>query len=207
MNRRLGITATVFVVIAIFIVLAIARPWNFINYIPYVSPTTALTVNSLRGKSEVYFDGKKVGETPYSSELLSSGDHELEVRRISDSPDFYQTMKKTIHLELGTRTFVEVEIGPSTQFSSLKLVYYRKSSIDKPSLYINTVPSGSKAFVDTEEYGETPVTTSSISKGRHTISVEQAGYESAETTVIAREGFTLIVELNLMAKPIDLQEE
>lgn len=206
MSTRLKTTIATILGFLILAGLAIARPWNLINNIPFVSPTTALTVNSLRGKSEVYLNGEKVGETPYSSEQLSPGDYELGIRRISDNTSFYKPMQKTIHLELGTRTFVEAEIGPDSQFSSFKLVYYRKSSATEPSLYINTVPSEATTYVDSENYGKAPVASSSIPEGRHTISVEKTGYETEETTVIAREGFTIIVELNLMIQPINLDQ-
>ena len=193
--------------VVVLVTLAVLRPWNLFDRLPFISPTTALTVNSLKGKAEVYLDGRKVGETPFSSEQLSPGDYDLEIRRISNDSDFYQPIQKTIHCELGTRTFVEAEVGPSMQFSSLKLVYYRKSSSPEASLYISTTPSSTRALIDNTSFGDTPVTTNSITPGRHTVTIEKEGYEPEETTVIAREGFTLIVEMNLMTIPIDLIQQ
>ncbi len=178
-----------------------------LNWVPFARPTTALTVNSLNGKSEVFLDGKKVGETPYSSEQLSPGDHEIEVRRISNNDSFYQPIQRTIHLELGTRTFLEVEVGPSEQFSSMKLVYYRKSSIEEPGMYISSAPSGAEVLLDGVSYGKTPVTSNNIEAGRHDVAISLQGYLTSETTVIARSGYTLIMEFSLMTQPIDLQEK
>lgn len=200
-------TAIVLLFIVGCIVVAIARPWNTINLMPFITPTTALTVNSLKGKSEVFLDGKKVGETPYSSEQLRPGDYELEIRRISENDSFYEPITKTIHLELGTRTFVEAELGPSLEFSSYKIVYYRKNISSKASLYILSSPAGGNVHIDSKEVGDTPLTQSEITEGRHTVAVSRKGYETEEITVIARSSYTLIVELHLMTQPIDLTQQ
>jgi len=184
--------------------LAVLRPWSYLANIPFISPTTALTVNVLYGKASVYLDSQKVGETPYSSEQLTPGDHSLRIERIASTDEFYPSIQKQIHLESNTRTFVEAEIGPDDQFTSLKLVYYQKSSGGGTSVYVDTTPSGATVTIDDVRYGTSPATSDKLPAGRHTLKVVTAGYEDEETVVIAREGYTLIADIQLMAKPIEL---
>ena len=204
-RARTGIVVTVLVILAV--AMALIRPWERISILPVVNSGTALTVNSPHGKAEVYLDDKKVRETPFSSENLPAGDHSLEVKRISEEPDFYQTISKRIHLEPNTRTFVEAEIGPEAQFSSIKTIYYRKNTDDSSSVYISTTPSGSLVTVDDMGYGESPVSTTGLPDGKHTLTITRDGYETSEASIIVRDGYTLIAEIQLMAKPIDISTQ
>jgi hypothetical protein len=195
------------IIVTIAVLTALLRPWQYLPDLPLLESGTALTVNSPLGKAEVYLDGKKIGETPYSSENLSAGDYFLEIRRVSAEPGFYQPVTKQIHLEPNTRTFVEAEIGPGPQFSSVILMYYTRNTTDRSSVYINTTPKESSVTIDDTQFGESPVATDELSSGKHTISVNRVGYEELETVIIAREGYTLIAEFQLMAQPIELSTQ
>ncbi len=204
MNKRVRIGLIITILVIIGFVIAVLRPWEQVSLLPIVNSGTALTVNTPLGKAEVYLDGKKVGETPFSSENLDSGDHSLEIKKISGEPDFYETISKRIHLEPNTRTFVETEIGPDSQFSTHKIIYYRKNTNNDALVYIDTTPSESLVTIDDVKYGESPVSSSALSEGKHTVEVTRDGYESSETSIIVRPGYTLIAEIQLMAKPIDI---
>lgn len=200
--HRITLFTVIFITIAVLT--ALFRPWQYIPNLPLLESGTALTVNSPIGKAEIYLDGKKIGETPFSSENLSAGDYSLEIRRISAEPDFYEPVTKQIHLEPNTRTFIEAEIGPGVQFSSVILMYYTRNSMDGSSIYIDTTPKGSTITIDDTKFGESPVASNKLSPGKHTITVNRVGYNELETAIIAREGYTLIAEFQLMAQPIDL---
>lgn len=204
MKKLHRITLFTVIIVTIAVLTALLRPWQYYTNLPLLESGTALTVNSPLGKAEIYLDGKKIGETPYSSENLSSGDYSLEIRRISAEPDFYQPVIKQIHLEPKTRTFIEAEIGPGVQFSSVVLMYYTRNSTDRSSVYIDTTPKGSSITIDETKFGESPVANNELAPGKHTISVNRVGYEELETVIIARKGYTLIAEFQLMAQPIDL---
>jgi len=204
MNKLLRSIISVSVLLIIAGTIAILRPWQYISFLPVFNSGTALTVNISQGKGEVFLDGTKVGETPFSSENLTSGDHELEIHRISAQTDFYSTISRQIHLEPNTRTFLEAEIGPDPQFSSYILMYYTKNTNSSASLYINTLPKNTTISIDDQSYGTAPVAADSVTPGRHTLAITHEGYESKDTVIIAREGYTLVVEVQLMAKPIEI---
>mgnify|MGYP001045016209 CR=1 FL=1 len=187
--------------------IAFFQPWKRFLDTPLLSPGTALTVNLMRGKAEVYLDDKKVGETPFSSEDLEPGDHTLELRRMSEEQDFYITISKQVHLEPNTRTLIEAEIGPDEQFSSYNVIYYRKRTSAEASVYVKTTPSKAEVTVDDLNFGDSPVSNDTLSPGKHEIVVSKEGYQDEQATFIVREGYTLIAEFDLMAKPIDLEQE
>ncbi|MEA3357116.1 MAG: PEGA domain-containing protein [Patescibacteria group bacterium] len=195
----------ILLILAIGGIIAVLQPWQYLLDISALSNNSALTVNSISGKSKVYLDGKQIGETPLSAENLEPGDHKLEIKRISEQDDFYTTISKQIHLESNTRTFVEVDIGPTDQFSSGKTLYYRKNTSGTSSFHINTSPSNATVWIDGVRHGETPLTSDSLPVGMHNLSVESDGYEDCETVIISREGYTLIAEIDLLAKPVDFQ--
>lgn len=198
-----------FIFIALVVIvgaaLAIFRPWQYFNLIPVIGQNAALTVNSTAGKSEVYLDDKKIGETPLSSENLKPGDYTLKIHRISDSDNFYTDIEALIHLESNTRTFVETEIGPSDQFSTLTILYYQKNKGNKSNLYLTTDPENSTIWIDDVRYGDSPVTTDNLNEGRHSMIITHEGYEDTEVTIIIREGYTLIAKAQLMVKPLQLE--
>ncbi|MBN2101109.1 PEGA domain-containing protein [Candidatus Dojkabacteria bacterium] len=203
MKKSYRIIIIVFIA-ALAIAAAILRPWSYLAYLPIVGKNAALTVNTTAGKSEVFLDGKKIGETPLSSENLAPGDYKLKVSRISGSEDFYTDITKLIHLEQNTRTFVEAEIGPSKQFSSLKTLYYKKIKTNESELYIKSSPPGATVWIDNIRYGDTPVTTQKLDDGRHEMKISLDGYEDEDAALILREGYTLIAEIELMARPVQL---
>jgi hypothetical protein len=188
----------------IALVAAIIRPWQYISFVPVIGQNSALTVKTIAGKAEIHLNDKKIGETPLSSENLSPGDFELTLKRLSETDEFYDNLTTQIHLESNTRTFVEAEIGPSEQFSSLTVLYYKKNMNDSSGLYLDTNPQKATVWIDDIRQGTSPVTTESLEEGRHDLKVTHPGYEDVETTLIIRKGYTLIADVRLMAKPIEL---
>jgi hemin uptake protein HemP len=148
-------------------------------------------------------DGEKIGETPLSSENLKPGDHEIKIHRVSETENFYQDVVSPIYLEPNTRTFVETEIGPSDQFTSLTILYYQKNKTNKSGLYLDTNPKQSVVWIDEIRQGSSPITSNTLKEGRHEVKITHPGYEDLETTLIIRRGYTLIADIQLMAKPVD----
>ncbi len=205
MSKPLKNLLKALILILVIIVLAIFRPWTYISLLPLIGPKAALTVNATAGRAEVYLNDEKVGDTPYSAEDLQPGDYKLEIRRVSEQEGFYEPYTKQIHLESDTRTFVETEIGPSIQFSSVKLMYYQKNNSEKASIFISSTPTDSTVWIDDLKYGTTPLSNESINEGTHSIKIEKDGYIESQSQIQARNGYTLIVEFNLLAKPIELE--
>lgn len=197
-----------YVVVFIFaIIFAILRPWQYISLLPIVGQNAALTVKTSFGKSEVYLNGKKIGETPLSSENLRPGDYQLEIKRLTEEDSFYTDISRLIHLEPNTRTFVETEIGPSEQFSSVIVLYYKRNKNTDTTLYLDSTPGSATIWIDDIRYGTSPITASKLADGTHKLKISKSGYESLTTTLIIRDGYTLISNIQLMAQPVNLDKK
>lgn len=191
------------IILVLAVIVAIFRPWQYISLLPIVGQNAALTVKTSFGKSEVYLDGKKIGETPLSSENLKPGDYQLEIKRLTEEDGFYTNISRLIHLESKTRTFVETEIGPSEQFSSVIVLYYKRSKNTDTTLYLDSTPGSAVIWIDDIRYGESPITASKLKEGTHELKISKPGYEDLTSTLIIRNGYTLISEIQLMAKPVN----
>jgi len=192
------------IICVLAVIIAVFRPWQYISLLPVVGQNAALTVKTAFGKSEVYLDGKKMGETPLSSESLKPGDYQLEIKRLTEEEGFYIDISKLIHLEHNTRTFVETEIGPSEQFSSVIILYYKRNKNTDTTLYLDSSPNSATVWIDDLRYGDSPITANKLKDGPHELKLSKPGYEDLKTTLIIRKGYTLIAEIQLMAKPVEL---
>ncbi len=193
------------VILLIAIVAAVTRPWQYFNFVPVIGQNSALTVKTIAGKGEVYLNDKKIGETPLSSENLTPGDYDLKIHRVSETEDFYEDLILPIHLETNTRTFVEAEIGPDEQFSSVIILYYKKNKNDMSGLYLDSIPQDATIWIDDIKEGSTPLTTNKLKDGKHELKISAEGYEDITTNLIIRKGFTLIADIRLMSKPIEIE--
>lgn len=196
-----------FVILLLLIAIGVSiwQPWKYLFDLALIGNNSALTVNSTGGKSEVYLDGEKLGETPLSLDNLSPGDYSMEIKRVTSNQDFYTTITKEIHIEHNTRTLVEVEIGPSEQFSSTSVVYFRENDSRETSIYVSTNPPEATVTFDNGNVGSSPVVIEDAIPGEHIIKVALSGYEEKEISVISRDGYTLIAEFDLMIKPIEIK--
>lgn len=200
--KKIGL---IVLLVAVVITVSLWQPWKYITNLSLIGTNSALTVNSTGGKAEVYLDDEKIGETPFSTENLSPGDYSLEVKRVTEKDDFYTTITKQVHIESNTRTLLEVEIGPSLQFSSYSLIYFRQNESDETSLYIDTAIENATVTIDGDSYTTSPVILEDVSPKEYNLKVSATGYEDQEISIIARKGYTLIADIDLMIKPIKVQ--
>ncbi len=202
MKSKLARFITILLLIIALVVIAISRPWQ---YISIISPSSALSITTIAGKAEVSLNGRKIGDTPYSAENLKPGDYTLELKRASETKDFYYVLTKKIHLEADTRTVIKAEIGPSEQFTSFAVIYFQKSNTQQPQLFVKSQPANSKIWLQDIRYGETPITTTNIKAGTYQLKLEKDGYEPLEIQVQTQEGYILVADIELMAKPINIK--
>lgn len=190
------------IVFAIATAIAITRPWT---YFEFIAPKSAITINAVSGKLEVYLNEQKVGETPFEADSLTPGTYNITLKRVSETDGLYSTFSRRIDLESNTRTVLKVELGPSDQFSSHILVYFKKANKDETSVYVESVPSGATVTLDEIRLGTAPLTKSGIRPGTYRLKVAHPGYEDHEVEVQVISGYTLITDVKLMARPIEIR--
>ena len=120
----------------------------------------SLTVTSEPSGAEVYLDGDYVGTTPLENYKLSTGEHEVKVKKSG-----YATFTKTITIKPGETTSMKATLPPL-----------------KATLKITSEPSGAKVYVNGTYKGVTPLTLN-LTPGTYTIKLSKEDHEDYTTTV------------------------
>jgi hypothetical protein len=72
-------------------------------------------------------------------------------------------------------------------------------------LYLDSTPQDATIWIDDIKEGSTPLTTNKLKEGKHELKISAEGYEDITTNLIIRKGFTLIADIRLMSKPIEIE--
>ena len=202
------------IVIILLTVLAIWAPWN--SLLDKVLRTTGLSVNkpaslsitSKVGECTVYIDGKNVGTTPYENDNLSTTKHDIKLERVTETPEFYTTFERAIDIEEGTQVIINWELGPSDEFSSGEIYFFKErldSTESNSSVSIIPHPNSAIVYFDGAIQEEAPIIVTGVKESRHQIKAEQEGYLSAEYEVQTMTGYDLFVEFRLFPIPITVE--
>lgn len=131
--------------------------------------------------AQVYVDGKSVGETPYTSDVVAAGRHAIRVEK-----DGYQPFETDLRVRGGARAELKATLQPLP--GSLRIV--------------SDVP-GATVFLDRNYIGTTPVDVKTIAPGDHDLTVSAEGYDMHAETVNVTSGHR---EIEVSFKNVQLRE-
>lgn len=203
------------IIVILLAVLAIWAPWSslldrFLRTTGLsIKKPASLSVTSKVGEATVYVNGKSVGTTPYNEDGLSAGQYDIKLEKVTDTPEFYTVFERSIDIEEGTQVIINWELGPSDEFSSGEIYFFKErldsTKIDS-SVSIIPHPDSTIVYFDGEIQEESPIIVKDVKEGRHKIKVEQEGYMSAEYDVQTKPGYDLFIEFRLFPIPITIDE-
>lgn len=153
--------------------------------------SSALSITSLGSPLSIVIDGEEVGATPYYSEDVQG--EEVEVTLVSGS--FSHQVK--VPLLASTLTVLSWGLGPSEAFSFGELVWLEPSSSGAPLVVISS-PSVVRVKVDGVLIGLTPLSTSEVTLGEHTVTLEKDGYQPRQVRINLQEGYKLNIDGHLL---------
>lgn len=159
----------------------------------------ALQVRSLSAKAlNVSLNGA-YGETPFRTDTLTEGEKTL---ILSDGKDSFRTK---ISLLTGTMTVVNWGLGPSEAFSEGEILWLERAKGKAPFLVISN-PDKAKVRLDGVLLGTTPLSSSEIAAGDHTLKLAKEGYKPREISIHLEEGYKLNIKAQLFLKPVEEKE-
>jgi len=131
---------------------------------------------------QIYVDSILMGNFPAKSTLeLQEGTHEI---RIENS--LYNPWKTRVFVRKGKTVTLAVKLTPNSG-----------------KLEINSVPAGADIMVDGTPQGVTPLSISSISKGYHTVFLQNTGYfDWSGNKVYVKPGDTTRLNIKLNSYPV-----
>jgi hypothetical protein len=155
-------------------------------------------------RATIFLDGKHLGQTPFKSEQLRSGDFSFKL--VPDGELFFPWTQK-IKLNPGVLTAIDRQFGQTEEVSSHEILTL-ESSVNKnlASLAVISSPDGALVKIDGVTHGFTPLSLSDVSEGDHLISISLNGYLEKEVKAKTVLGRRLIINIKL-AKEKDDEEE
>lgn len=150
--------------------------------------------------STVFLSGQNLGQTPYDSQKLDSG--EVTLRLVPESTTgSFSPWETKIKLVRGTQTIVNWEFSESEASSSGEIMTLEKISDKKSaSLMVISSPDSSLVKVDGEPKGFTPVSLDKFEPQERQITLSASGFAERTVNVKLLEGFKLILNVKLAEK-------
>lgn len=204
----------VIILIISAVIFSIFSPWKFakdflLNAVGLSGNKTAsISINSKVGQAAVYIDDKEQGDTPFE-ENIRAGNHTVKLVKKTNQPDFYTTFEKSIDIEEGTQVVINWEIGPSEEFSSGEIYFFKQrldSTDDSSTVSVIPFPDTAQIYFDGAKQEDTrPLIINKIKDGKHKVKVEKEGYISSELDIQTKSGYDLFLEVRLFPIPLDIE--
>lgn len=196
------------------IVAVILIPWRDLFLSLGIDPfrtnvPASLQVTCFTGKCTVFVDGQKKGETPLDILDITPGEHTIKLEKVSTNSEFYTTTTKKINFIRATKVYVEWELGPSRLFSQGHVLSFKERRHDtEPVLSITSDQSEVDVKIDGIAVGEVPFLADKdlLKEGSHKITLSKVGYIDREIEVDINYEFVALLEVDLMALPIEIQK-
>ena len=215
MKLTMNIVKSAIIVIAILLTISIALYFlpieKILSGIPIFNDlynSTSLNINAKNGKAAVRINGESYGETPLSLNNLKPGEYNVELERISTTPDFYDKKELSITLERGTETIIDFELGPKG-LSSGYILYYTetfKTQSNKGLLTLVVDQGNTNAYLDNEYLDATPLNSVELSARNYQLKITKEGYEDLTFPIIIRNGYNLNIQASLYPLPTTLKK-
>ena len=156
-----------------------------------------------RPVAKIYINGQYVGDTGtrYKNNNLKPGEIELEM-----VPENKQLKPWNYKVKLNnlTTTVVERYFEVEDKYSSGYVMAMEKTGEnDQPAILVNSRPADASIKVDGLIKGRTPTKLEKITPGDRNIIVSYPGYENQNLFVKAREGYQIIVDVEMATTKIE----
>ena len=142
-------------------------------------------------EASVFLDGKHLGKTPFFSDQLKAGEHELKIT--TDSVSF----ASKINLQPSTLTVVDRQLAKNFLSQSGEILTLNPNL---KGLFIISDPQKADISVDGKFSGQSPILIENIEDGEHTVTVSKPGYETREFTLKTTSKYQLLAEVTLASE-------
>ena len=134
-----------------------------------------LTLDSDPPGVDVSLDGKYVGKTPYSADMISTGAHSIVLEKTT-----FHDVIWSLNVESGAQIDTTIKMPPA----------YGK-------LTVTTLPHGAKVFLDNVEIGVTPLTRDTLPSGEYVLRIEEELHGTLERTLSIADNSEMLVDTPL----------
>lgn len=183
---------------SVFTVLGIASAavivvLSFLFFERFFGPPGSLQITSLRPNISVSVDGVKVGGDGYRGDFRP-GLHQV---LVTDTNEVVQSWQGQVEISSGTLTAVEVDLGPSEDFSGSVVLSLNRGG----NLSVKSSPAGAKVYLDGTNIGTTPVNRPNPGPGVHSLKLTLEGYLDKEVQINSTNGWQIQAQVKLYKNP------
>jgi hypothetical protein len=209
-------SVTIIIILLVLTLITVAsiflKPLDFIKNIGFINKiysNNTLTVNSPKGKAQIYINDKDYGQTNQKINDLAEGVYTVTLRRIVDdtntSTNFYQDANFQLELNNNTESIIDVEIGPGGQLFGYMLYYSKLTSLEQDKSYLTIVSDEVDANIslDNEYVGTVPMNRYELKPSSYKLSAQADGFQGLELPIITRKGYNLNVFVYLFPIPTE----
>lgn len=154
-----------------------------------INKPAALQVTSVP-ESAVFLDGKHLGKTPFYSDQIKSGKHDLKITA-SEAVFSYK-----LDLSENTLTVVNRELANNFLAQSGQVL----SLVPGKGIFISASPQEVEITIDGKFIGKSPLLSEDISEGDHKILLTKDGYDRLEFSVKTVKNYQLVIDATLASQ-------
>lgn len=148
-------------------------------------------------KAEVYINGQRVGQTPYSNEHMKPGSYVLKLVTAPGTPGSFIPWEEQVKLVDGGLTYVSQDLAGSADFSAGQTLWLSKLMTDRAELTVVSEPDDGEVNIDKLDKGKTSLLISDLEPGNHEIVVSRPGYADQVIHGMLVAGYRLNVVVKL----------
>lgn len=137
--------------------------------------------------ANVSIDGSKLGNTPFQSANLQSGEHLVELTAIQGN------WKGYVNISSGTSAIVDRDLEASTASSAGEVMTLDPGK----GVVIMSNPSLSDVEIDNQPVGQTPLKLANLSAGEHLFLVRKDGFIPRSFRATVKSGYRLTLQVDL----------
>lgn len=130
------------------------------------SDSGRVTFNSQPNGATVFIDGRNSGVTPVTVNRISQGQHDIELKL-----EGYRDYREQINVTSGLVDRLNAVLTPLPG-----------------GMYLTSIPSGARVYIDNEFRGETPLELNDMDVGEYRVRAESEGYEPDARTLSVMNG-------------------
>ncbi len=188
------------------VLLILSLVYLFNRFNPFLGKPAGLIVNT-NVPSQVFFDKNKLGETPYTNDHLSPGEHLLILKPLNQNakPSSWQTK---VHLYRGSAASVHYNFATSLASSSAYIVQPEPNS-DPHQTTISLIsdPDIVNVSIDNQAQGFAPLKKTPLKPGQHQLKLSASGFQPLSFSISAPAGYNLMIQAKLAQSLLTIEPD
>lgn len=156
--------------------------------------SSLLSVSVANGTAQVFVDGVKIGDAPIDSREIGSGTHTI---KLSNGSKDYEA---SVPFAPNSHVILVRDLGVGKLFSSGQLFWLDSKDLSS-KISVVSDPAQATVYIDDQEVGKTPYSSSLLTEGGYDLKIAKEGYEPQTARVQILKDFKLNVSVQLFLRP------